>query len=251
MDGAVDLELSFWETMVNTWIVMAVLVLGAWLVSRRLRVDPPFSRLQHVAEVLVVAIKDQIEDICGGSARPYIPFVGTLFLFILAANALSLLPDLGGSLFGFALYYPPTAVLETTTALALTVFFAVPIYTIALRGVRHWLRGYIEPTPLMLPFNIIGDVSRTLALAVRLLGNMMSGVVLVGILLSIAPFFFPIVLQLFGLLTGSIQAYIFAILSMVYIASAVQVTDRRQSGAKAADGPAGAGSKTNGNERVE
>jgi len=231
MEGeGLKIQLTFWETMVNTWIVMFLLVLGAWLAGRRIRVDPPFSRLQHVAEVIVVAISDQITEITRGEARPYVPFVGTLFLFILAANALSIIPDLGGSLFGFSLYYPPTAALETTVALALCVFFAVPAYSIALRGVRHWLRGYVQPTPFMLPFNVLGDVSRTLALAVRLFGNMMSGAVVVAILLGIAPFVFPAVMQLFGLFTGSVQAYIFAVLAMVYIASSVQVADRRTGG---------------------
>ena len=239
MNAGVELEVSFWEAMVNTWIVMAVLVGGAWYAGRRLRVDPPFSRAQHVAEVLVVAITDQVREISGGEPRPFVPFVGTLFLFLFTANLLSLLPDLGGPLFGFALYAPPTAALETAIALALTVFFAVPAYAIALSGVRHWLGRYIQPSPLMLPFNLLGDVSRTLALAARLFGNMMSGVVIVAILLSLAPFVFPAVMQLFGLLTGSIQAYIFAVLAMVYIGSAARVADRRL------------GSETNPNERMQ
>jgi len=227
--GDLKLQLTFWETMVNTWIVMAVLVFGAWLIGRRMRVDPPFTRGQHVAEVIVVAITDQISEISGGEAKPYVPFVGTLFLFILVANVLSIVPNLGDSLFGFSVYYVPTAVLETTAALAIAVFFAVPIYSIALSGIRHWLRGYVQPSPWMLPFNLLGDVSRTLALAVRLFGNMMSGMVIGAILLSIAPFVLPTVMQAFGLFTGSIQAYIFAVLAMVYIASSVQVVDRRTS----------------------
>jgi len=227
MEGGLQLQLTFWETMINTWIVMGVLVFCAWLITRRMRVEPPFSRGQHIVEVLVVAIQDQIKEIHGEDPKPFVPFVGTLFLFILTANVLALIPDLGSVIFDFALYSPPTAALDTTAALAVTVFLAIPVYAIALRGVGHWLRGYISPTPLMLPFNLIGDVSRTLSLAVRLFGNMMSGVVIVAILLGIAPFFFPTVMQLFGLLTGSIQAYIFAVLTMVYIASAAEVTNRR------------------------
>ena len=228
----IRLQLTFWELMVNTWFVMAVLVVGAWLIGRRLRVDPPYTKGQHIAEVIVVAITDQISEISGGEAKPFVPFVGTLFLFILAANVLTILPDLGGSLFGFALYYAPTAVLETTAALAICVFFAVPIYTVALRGVRHWLKGYVQPAVWMLPFNLLGDVSRALALAVRLFGNMMSGAIIVAILLSLAPFFLPTVMQAFGLFTGSIQAYIFAVLAMVYIASSTQVVDQRTSPSK-------------------
>lgn len=233
MDGVSDirLELGFWETMVNTWIVMAVLVVGAYLITRRLEVDPPLSRFQHVLEIVVTAIEDQIREISSSSARAYVPFIGTLFLFIFMSNLLQVIPTIGHLLpWDFAIYYPPTAVLETPAALALIVFIAVPLYTISRRGVGHWLKGYIDPTPFLLPFNIIGDLSRTLALAVRLFGNMMSGVVIGSILLSLAPFFMPTVMQLFGLLTGSIQAYIFAMLAMVYIASAVKVQDDRLKG---------------------
>ncbi len=117
-------------------------------------------------------------------------------------------------------YHPPTGSLSTTTALAVCVFVAVPLYGIAERGLLGYLKNYVQPTPFMLPFNIIGELSRTLALAIRLYGNAMSGAVIVGILISVAPFVFPIVMRLLGLLTGLIQAYIFAVLAMVYIASA-------------------------------
>ena len=119
-------------------------------------------------------------------------------------------------------YSPPTGSLSTTTALAICVLAAVPIYGMHRKGVLGYLKSYIQPTPLMAPFNIIGEISRTIALAIRLYGNVMSGTVIVGILISIAPFFFPVAMQLLGLLTGVIQAYIFAILAMVYIASAIR-----------------------------
>jgi F-type H+-transporting ATPase subunit a len=136
----------------------------------------------------------------------------------LTANLLNLVPGIT----------PPTASLSTTTALALCVFLAVPVFGIARDGVVAYLKQYLRPTPLMLPFNLIGEISRTIALAVRLYGNIMSGTVIVGILLSLVPFFFPVLMQLLGLITGVIQAYIFAILAMVYIASAsaAQRTDK-------------------------
>jgi F-type H+-transporting ATPase subunit a len=121
-------------------------------------------------------------------------------------------------------FTPPTGSLSTTTALALCVFIAVPLFGIREQGVSGYLRTYIRPTVIMLPFNIISELSRTLALAVRLFGNMMSGAMIVGILLTITPFIFPIVMTLLGLLTGSVQAYIFSILAAVYIAAATQVT---------------------------
>lgn len=216
--------MTFWETMINTWIVMAVLVgLSAWI-TRGLRAELPITRKQHALEATVELIEGQINEVSEGHGRPYLPFIGTLFLFIAIANVLSIIPPVS-NFFSQAptVYQQPTVALETTIALSLCALFAVPFYSIRRRGVRHWLRTYIQPTPLMLPFNIIGDMTRTLALAVRLFGNMMSGTVIGAILLSIVPFFFPIIMQIFGLVTGLIQAYIFGVLTMVYIASAVQV----------------------------
>lgn len=220
----IKLTMTFWETMINTWIVMVILVgVSAWI-TRGLRAGLPISRKQHMLEAAVELIEGQINEVADGEGRPYLPFVGTLFLFIAVANILSIIPPVSDFFpQAIAVYRQPTAALETTLALSVCVLLAVPFYSIRRRGVGHWLRTYIQPTPFMLPFNIIGDVSRTLALAVRLFGNMMSGTVIGAILLSIVPFFFPMIMQLFGLVTGLIQAYIFGVLAMVYIASAVQI----------------------------
>lgn len=197
-------------TLAYTWLIMALAAGGSWLVTRNLGTGPQMSRWQNLLEVLVTGLRDQIRDVSRQDPGQYLPFVGTLFIFIALSNLLAVVP----------FYIPPTGSLSTTTALALCVLIAVPLYGILHRGPLVYLRRYIEPTPLMLPFNLIGEVSRTIALAVRLYGNIMSGTVIVAILLSLTPFFFPIVMQLLGLLTGMIQAYIFAILAMVYIASA-------------------------------
>jgi len=197
-------------TIVWTWVIMALISLVCWLISRRLQSGPQMSRWQNALEVLVTGLRDQIQDVSRQDPGQYLPFVGTLFIFIAVSNLLSIVP----------FYIPPTGSLSTTTALALCVLMAVPLYGVLHQGPLGYLRHYIQPTPLMLPFNLIGEASRTVALAVRLYGNIMSGTVIVGILLSLTPFFFPIVMQLLGLLTGMIQAYIFAVLAMVYIASA-------------------------------
>mgnify|MGYP000279296855 CR=1 FL=1 len=196
------------------------LVAGSWAVTRRLSDDEAISRWQTLLEVIVSTIRDQIADI--GAERParYLPFVGTLFLFIAATNLLAVVPG----------YKPPTGSLSTTVALALCVLVAVPIYAIREKGPLGYLRNYVRPTVFMLPFNVIGEISRTIALAVRLYGNVMSGTVIVGILIGIAPFLFPIVMQLLGLLTGLIQAYIFAVLAMVYIASATRAHAGEETG---------------------
>ena len=197
-------------TLAFTWLVMALLAGGSWLSTRCLSTDEKISRWQNLVEVLVTGIDEQIRAVSRQEPGAYLPFVGTLFLFIAMSNLLAVVPG----------YRPPTGSLSTTTALAICVFVAVPVFGIVRQGPLHYLRRYIRPTPLMLPFNIIGELSRTVALAVRLYGHIMSGTVLAGILLSLAPFFFPILVQLLGLLTGMVQAYIFAVLAMVYIASA-------------------------------
>ncbi len=211
-------------TIVFTWFVMAILAVGSWLVTRRLTTGTEIPRFQNLLEVLVTGIRDQIRDVSQQDPGNYLPFVGTLFLFIAMANLLSVVPG----------YLPPTGSLTTTAALATCVFVAVPLFGIASQGFLGYLRHYVRPTPLMLPFNIIGELSRTLALAVRLYGNMMSGAVIAAILIGFVPLFVPILMQLLGLLTGMIQAYIFAVLAMVYIASATKVL-RETEGEQQAD----------------
>jgi F-type H+-transporting ATPase subunit a len=145
----------------------------------------------------------------------YLGFLGTLFLFIALSNFCTIFPG----------YDPPTGSLSTTAAFALSVFVAVPLYGIAESGLGAYLRSYTKPTAIMLPFNIISELSRTLAMAIRLFGNIMSGTMILAILLIITPFIFPIVMTLLGLLTGMVQAYIFSILATVYIAAATRVRE--------------------------
>lgn len=211
--------LVYWEwgvvnlnaTILYTWIAMACLLLVSWLATRNLTTGTDLSPWQNALEAVVDLIEQQIRDWTGRKGRRILPFAGTLFLFIATVNILSLVPG----------YRAPTGSLSTTAALATCVFVAVPIYGVARRGLRSYLRSYIQPSIFMLPFNIIGEISRTLAMAVRLFGNVMSGDMIVAILLGIVPLFFPIVMQLLGLLIGFIQAYIFAVLATVYIASAI------------------------------
>ena len=198
------------ETIVFTWAVMALLVFLAWFTTRRLSVEPPISRWQNLFETLIGYMGSQIRGIAQMDPGRYIPLSGTLFLFISVANLLDVVPG----------YRTPTSSLSTTTALAICVFFAVPIYGISQAGIVGYLKHYAEPTVLMLPFHVIGEFSRTIALAVRLFGNMMSETMLIAILLSIAPLFLPVLLELLGLLIGQVQAYIFAVLATVYIVSA-------------------------------
>ena len=203
-------------TIVNTWIVMALMCAASLIVTWRLRPKEPASRWRTALEVVVSGIEAQISEITRRPAWPLIPFVGTLFLFIAVSNLLLVVPG----------FDPPTASLSTTAALAISVLVAVPVFGIGSRGVGGYLRSYFEPTVLMLPFNIISEASRALALAIRLYGNIMSGAVIGAILLGVAPFFFPVVMEMLGLLTGFIQAYIFAVLATVYIAAATGLRDK-------------------------
>jgi len=214
--------MSLNATILFTWAVMALLIGGAWLITRRLSTDGHPSRWQSLLEVVVSAMQQQIREISRREAGSHLYFAGTLFVFILAANLLSVVPG----------YIAPTASLSTTAALAICVFVAVPLYGILSRGFGGYLKQYIQPTVFMLPFNVIGELSRTLALAVRLFGNIMSGMKTAAILLALAPLFFPIVMHALGLLTGAIQAYIFSVLAMVYIASASRAREEKEEAKK-------------------
>lgn len=205
-------------TIVTTWALMLIMVVGARLITRKLQTGIKISRWQCILEMIVLTISSQVKEVGMDKPRRYIPFIGTLFLFIGIANLCIIFPG----------YEPPTGSLSTTAALAISVFLAVPFFGIEEGGLRGYLKTYLEPTWLMLPFNLIGELTRTLALAVRLFGNIMSGGMIVAILLSIAPFIFPVLMDVLGLLTGIVQAYIFSVLATVYIAGAVQVRESKR-----------------------
>ena len=196
---------------------MIVLALTSYLVTRNIKSEGTVSKGQNILEALVETINSQIKQISQQEPGKYLPFIGTLFIFILVSNVFSIIPG----------FIAPTGSLNTSTALAICVFLSVPVYGVVEKGIKGYLKEYIKPTFLMLPFNIIGELSRTLSLAVRLYGNVMSSSIIVVILLGVVPFFFPVVIQVLGLLTGVIQAYIFAILAIVYIASATENEKKR------------------------
>ncbi len=213
-------EMIFWQygffklnaTIVFTWALMLLLVVGAILITRNLSIGLKRARWQNILEIIVTTIVTQIDEVGLRRPKEYLPFLGTLFLFIALAALCTIIPG----------YEPPTGSLSTTAALALCVLVAVPLFGIEERGLGGYLKAYVQPTFIMLPFNIISEVSRTLALAVRLFGNMMSGAMIIAILLTVTPFIFPVVMTALGLLTGMVQAYIFFILATVYIAAATQ-----------------------------
>ncbi len=203
-------------TLIFTWLTIALLAGLARWITRKLSTTGELSSWQNCLEVLVEGAQRQIRDIARQDPDPFLSFIVTLFLFIATCNLLAVAPG----------YEPPTGSLSTTTALALCVFYAVPFYGIRRHGLRRFLHLYLEPTPLMLPLNLIGELARTLALAVRLYGNVMSGGLVAAILLLVAPFVFPALMNVLGLLTGLIQAYIFAVLATVFIAAATAAQEQ-------------------------
>jgi F-type H+-transporting ATPase subunit a len=197
-------------TIAATWGIMILLVAISRMVTKKIKYGVEISNFQCALEIIVMSIRSQIQELGLKNADTFMPFIGALFLFISAACVLTVLP----------FYESPTSSLSTTTSLAICVFIAVPFYGIKELGIAGYLKTYLEPSVIMLPFNIISELSRTIALAIRLFGNMMSGTLIIAILLTVTPLFFPIVMSALGLLTGLVQAYIFATLATVFIAGA-------------------------------
>jgi len=197
------------EPVITTWAIMALALFFAVLATRKLLLKP--STVQAGLELIVEAIDHQAEEVIRQDPAPFRPIVGTIFLFILIANWSSLLPGVE----------PPTARLETDAALALIVLVSTGYFGIRMQGARGYLRSFAQPSWVMIPLNIVEQITRTFSLVVRLFGNIMSGVFVIGIVLSLAGLFVPIPLMALELLSGTVQAYIFAILACVFIASAV------------------------------
>lgn len=196
-------------TVFYSWIVMAVLTVLSWLVTRRLKTTLHVSYLQTAMEMVVMAIRSQIKAVSGDNPARYMPIMGTFFLFIGLSNLMTVIPW----------FRAPTASLSTTVAFSLCVFCAMPIYGIRNAGVIGYLKKYIDPTPVMLPLNILSDFSSMFSLAFRLYGNMLSGAIITSILMMFVPVLVPLPMQILGLVTGTIQAYVFALLAIVYVSS--------------------------------
>ncbi len=214
-------------TVVYTWIAMALLIGVSWVVSRRLSTGREVSRLQLLLEMVVTYMRQEIRQISRRNPDPFLPFVGTLFLLIAVCSLLEVVPG----------YQSPMSSWVTPAALALCVLVAVPLFGIAHDGVLAYLKKYIQPSPVMLPFNLIGEASRTLALAVRLYGNVLAGSLVVGMLIVVVPVLLPTVMRMLGLLLGMIQSYIFAVLAMVYISSGLSARESQQRRAEAKGRP--------------
>jgi F-type H+-transporting ATPase subunit a len=199
---------------VTTWAIMILLTASSWLVTRGLKPRP--DRRQAVLEILVAGIADQIKEVIGTDARPFLPVLGTLFIFLVSANLSGVLPGVEA----------PTSKLETPAALALIVFFSVHYFGVRARGVTGYLAGFAKPKLVMLPLNIVSEVTRTFSLMVRLFGNVMSGEFVIALVVALAGLFVPIPLMVLEILVGLVQAYIFTVLATVFIGAAVGDAER-------------------------
>ncbi len=207
--------LAITTPVVVTWGLMAAIGGASFVAERLLTVRPP--AWQAGLELFVGALEQQIRETIRVAPQPYMPFLGTLFIFILASNWSSLIPGVE----------PPTAHIETDAALAVLVFCAVFYFGIRTRGLFGFLKTFAEPSVVMIPLNIVETFTRTFSLVVRLFGNIMSGVFIIAIVLSLAGLIVPIPLMALDLLTGAVQAYIFTVLAMVFIGGAVSEDETR------------------------
>ena len=196
-------------TVITTWGLMATMTVGSWLATRGLRVVP--GKWQAIIETLVVEVEEQITALLNRDARPFLPLLGTLFLFLVVANLCGIIPGVK----------PPTASIETPAALAAIIFFSVHFFGVRVQGTVKYLKGYLRPNPVMLPFNILSELTRSFSLAMRLFGNIMSEELVVAIVLALAGLLVPIPFMAFGILVGLVQAYIFSVLATVYIGGGI------------------------------
>jgi F-type H+-transporting ATPase subunit a len=200
---------------VTTWALMAVLGLVSWFVTRRLALHP--DRRQAVVELIVASIMDQIQEVVRKDPRPFLPILGTLFVFLVAANLSGVLPGVEA----------PTGKLETPAALALIVFASIHFFGVRARGPLGYLASFAKPKLIMLPLNIVSEITRTFSLMVRLFGNVMSGEFIIALVVALAGLFVPIPLMTLEILVGVVQAYIFTVLATVFIGAAVEPVEPR------------------------
>jgi F-type H+-transporting ATPase subunit a len=201
---------------VTTWGLMVLLAGGSWLLARRTSLRP--GRVQALAELVIEGVSGQVRETIGGDPAPYLPLIATLFLFILTANWSALIPGVE----------PPTAHIETDAALALVVLAAAIWFGVRQLGVGGYLKSFTRPVFLLAPLNFLELLTRTFSMIVRLFGNVMSGVFIIGVILGLAGLLVPIPLMALDLLTGAVQAYIFAALACVFIGGALAESSPEQ-----------------------
>jgi len=204
------------NTIVTTWVIMAVLGLLSWLISKRLRLDP--GPVQTAVEGIVMTIENAVAAVAPQHARRIMPFIGSLWIFLVVANLSGLLPGI----------HAPTRDLSATAALAFLVFLSTHWFGIRIQGIKNYLHHYLTPSPILLPFHLISEVTRTVALAVRLFGNIMSLEMAALLILLVAGFLAPVPILMLHIVEALVQAYIFGMLALIYVAGGIQSQQLRQ-----------------------
>lgn len=208
--------LAITSTVVTTWVIMAILWLCTWLVSRRLSITP--GPLQSAIEGMVVAIESAVSAAAPQHARQIMPLIASLWIFLVIANLCGLIPGV----------HSPTRDLSATAALAILVFLSTHWYGIRIQGLKPYLKHYLSPSPILLPFHLISEVTRTVALAVRLFGNIMSLEMAALLILLVAGFLAPVPILMLHIIEALVQAYIFGMLALIYVAGGIQSQQSRQ-----------------------
>jgi F-type H+-transporting ATPase subunit a len=202
------------RTVVTTWGLMTALTVACWVATRAFRVVP--GGWQAVIETFVLGIDEQIHALLDRDASPFLPLLGTLFIFLVAANLSGIVPGIKA----------PTASIETPAALASIVFLSVHFYGVWFQGFVPYLKGYLRPNPVLLPLNVLSEITRSFSLAVRLFGNIMSDELVIAIVLALAGLLVPIPFMAFAILVGLVQAYIFSVLAAVYIGGGIGAIEK-------------------------
>jgi F-type H+-transporting ATPase subunit a len=197
------------RTVVTTWGLIAGLTAGCWIATSGFKVVA--AGRQAIIETVVLGIEEQIEELLGRDAGPFLPLLGTLFIFLVVANLSGIVPGIRA----------PTASIETPAALASIVFLSVHFFGVRVQGLLPYLKGYLRPNPVLLPLNVLSEITRSFSLAMRLFGNIMSEELVVAIILGLAGLLVPIPFMAFGILVGLVQAYIFSVLAAVYIGGGI------------------------------
>jgi len=208
--------LTVTDTVITTWVILFTMGLLSWLMTRRLSEHP--SSTQTAVESIVTIIEDAVAGVAPQQAKLLTPFIGSLWIFLIIANLSGLIPGV----------HSPTRDLSATAALAIVVFLSVHWYGIRIQGIKAYLRHYLSPSPILLPFHLVSEITRTVALAVRLFGNMMSLEMAALLILLVAGFLAPVPILMLHIIEALVQAYIFGMLALVYVAGGIQSQQLQQ-----------------------
>ncbi len=208
--------LQITQSILTSLLILSVLSILSWLFTRSLSLEP--SKLQIALEGIFIVMQDAIEDVLPEHVSLVFPYIATLWVFILCSNLMGVIPG----------FHSPTSDLSVTACLAFLTFCSVHYFGVRSEGLKNYLKHYVQPSPLLLPFHLISELSRTLALAIRLFGNMISLELTGLIVLMVAGFLAPIPILMLHIIEAIIQAYIFGMLALIYIAGGIQSQQYRQ-----------------------